>query len=183
MNDPARNPYTNKHHTPDFSNRESSFQAVVRTGQVITFALIIGIALTAAIMFVLTVGEDSPTDSSFLLPAVGASAGMVSWLVALVLPDRLRRQAGSKLASNVDRQVVDDDAREQSQKEFAVAQNRSTLIGQAVLEGGAMINLVLMFLDHWLVIHLSFAAAAIIGIASMTPTATRLRHAMEQAEL
>jgi hypothetical protein len=62
---------------------------------------------------------------------------------------------------------------------FVSAEQTATLVGQAILEGGAMINLVLMMLDHRIALHLIIVVAAIIGIAFMTPTVDRLRRSIE----
>ena len=186
MHDPARNPYTTTSSKRRRQHREITIHGVVRTGQVVTFALIVGIVFISVTLLVLTLSENRQADPSIMLPAIGATVGVVTWIVALVLPEMLRSQAGSKLAARVDpldRQAANDETLEPSLREFATTQNSATLIGQAVLEGGAVTNLILMFMDGWLVLHLSFAAAATIGIASMTPTTTKLRHAIERARL
>jgi hypothetical protein len=63
---------------------------------------------------------------------------------------------------------------------FLTTQQTSTLIGQAILEGSAVINLVFALLDgSWL--HFVFALFAVVALVSMFPTVGKLRNRIENA--
>jgi hypothetical protein len=62
--------------------------------------------------------------------------------------------------------------------EFLKTDQTARLIGQAMLEGAAMINFVMMFLTRSPV-NLMCAVVALVGIVAMFPTIGRMRERIE----
>lgn len=63
---------------------------------------------------------------------------------------------------------------------FLMAQQTSTLVGQAMLEGSAVVNLVFALIDgSWL--HFVFVFFAVVALISMIPTVDKLRNRIENA--
>lgn len=187
INDPVRNPYT----SPEVDDAaaidaigDASLNSVARTGQVITFALIQGLVCIGAILLYLTWAGNAPDSSPLWIAGLGIAAAIVSWIAAAFIPATLRRQATRQLQSTalqIDLPASDDATLAAALQRFVAAQQTATLVGQALLEGGAMINLVLMLIDHRIILHLTMVLAAIIGIAFMTPTIDRIRKSAERA--
>jgi hypothetical protein len=193
MKDPVRNPYTSPESPESPETAETaetgnsgvgSLTSFARTGLIITFAMIQGLVFMGAILLYLSMNGIAANDSLNWLPALGVAAAVASWFAAGGITTVMRRQAVFQLrpAHSVIRIPERDDAPlSTAAKQFVSRQQTASLVGQALLEGGAMINLILMLIDHSLLLHLVMAVVAIVGIGMLAPTADKLRRSLENA--
>jgi hypothetical protein len=187
MHDPVRNPYIP---ASDVGNdhqigREGSLLQHVRTGQVITFAMIMGLIMMVGILLTLSIDGDKgqADDKNSILILLGIGAGFLAIITSLVLSRWQHRAALMALRAN---RAADDAIPSDSQTvtssvaRFLGSSASATLVGQAVLEGAAVINAVLMVIDGNL-LHLAVVAVMIVGMALQTPTIAKRRAAIESA--
>ena len=193
MDDPVRNPYVSPHSLDqsEVGNDDAALAAHARTGQIITFALVQGVIVIGAVMAFLSwqgpanqapAGAPAVGDDLILL-AVGIIMAVGSWIAAIIVPGVIRRNAADQLSESADKAVGRmsiDALPPYSLQKFLGASQSATLVGQAVLEGAAVANLILMFVDgNW--IHLLLAVVCVIGIAFQVPTTEKLRTAIESS--
>ncbi len=167
-----------------------SLSDVARPGTIITFALVQGIVIIAAIFaYMVFSGEPAPPNDapepipSYVMPAIGLLASAGACAGAIVLPGLFRRNSEAEFKSSGEQVVLPiraDQPLSDAQAKLAAGNQAAALVGQALLEGAAVINLVLFLLDeHW--IHFGFAAISVIGILLLAPTAGKVKQAIEDA--
>ncbi|WP_404305217.1 hypothetical protein [Neorhodopirellula lusitana] len=178
----------------------SHLTAFSRTGQVITLALANGI-LVIAVIFGFMMMNNEATANAIVLLSIGGGVSAVSLVVAFLVPKMIRSQAASQLRQSADgidlRNGVGLNAPSAEQlqrwgewqrqspaptalRSFLNQDQTATLIGQAILEGSAVINLVFAFLDgSWL--HFAFVLVAFVALVSTLPTNGKLNHRIESA--
>lgn len=183
MNTPIRNPYTNPNDGPGYPKYSGSLSQLARTGMIITFALAQGTVAVGAILWFIGGGDgDGETDTIYL--AVGFAATLGSCLVAGFVPPLIRSAAVSRFRSegNSVERPIDTEAQLSDPCARLVGGGlTASLIGQAAMEGAAIINLILMFIGGGNLIHVGLAVVGLIGIAMLTPTLGRLTTLVEQA--
>lgn len=190
--DPAQNPYTvNQVERENVVGGERTTQAV-RTGQIITFALVQGVVLITAIMtwMVISGAEDgdpifSITDDSKIMLTVGfvvaVTAMAASYLLNFLSRSSAKAQFGGSGQVWNPREENGGPMPAELQPLVGRFQTR-TLIGQAVLEGAAVFNAVLMGVNENL-LHLAFIIVLGIGIALQFPTMGKLVRWIEDAQM
>ncbi|MCC9602818.1 hypothetical protein LOC67_19885 [Stieleria sp. JC731] len=192
MIDSPNNPYVSPGGSsgPGNTRAPNSISQTAKTGLVITFALINGVVVVAGILSYLSLGdfpEDLPLirfgQDEWLFLAIGGLATLLTIPVAIVLPKIMKGQAAERLRStDLDfPQPIDTNATLPPEgRHFLGAFQSSTLIGQALFEGPAMLNAVFVFIDHNFA-HLFFVAVGIAGIVLLAPTPQKLINAIEDA--
>ncbi len=193
MNDPVQNPFMTPG-APDDTQRGGSDSLIgsARTGQIITFAMAQGLLVMTAILTYMNLQGGTNTQpvgmwpgpgGDILLPAVGVLMAVGAWVAATIVPARMRRNAASRLKAKgetVDLPVHADVTITPAVGEFLGASQSATIVGQALLEGAATVNLILMLLDGRL-FYLALVAICLIGIVLLTPTAGKLQVHIENA--
>ena len=117
------------------------------------------------------------------LPLIGLAAGIGACLIAFVIPRMLRRIATAKFKASKqeeDSEVSPESALTGNQNQLVKSSQAATLIGQAVLEGAAMMNLVLFLIDPNAV-FVGVALICLVGIVVQVPTASKLQQCIENA--
>ena len=181
--------------TPGQAASVSTLKGYARIGQMITFALTQGIIVIAGVFLFITVREDQEVAAPQVYMMIGAGAFAMSLVAGFLVPSLIRSQAmtqfrraeevvqmrSSSVMGDPNSQLRDEWIQWEADKSLPLPLNRllaanqtSTLVGQAVLEGAAIINLV-FFLLNGTFLHLILAAMCIVGILSMVPTVSRLR--------
>jgi hypothetical protein len=163
-------------------NGTVTIKSVVRTGQIITFALAKGLVLIAIAAILLSGKQGEPAngpgdrgdqqgvmaDSGAILPIVGFAAFVLAAVAGFVVPGFIRasaihdfQQSGQRLPSTIDVDAPLTQEAGQLMSRLMV----STLIGQAIFEGAGMLNLVLLMLTNqwYLLIPAIFAVFAIVA--------------------
>ncbi|WP_182868084.1 hypothetical protein [Stieleria mannarensis] len=194
MNDPAKNPYVASSVTPGGSfpqgHGAATIDAAAKTGTIISMALISGVMMISGVLAYL-VFANPPEDQSLLrfdgdallFLAIGYGMFVASAGAAIVLRGIMKQQAAAQLkASGVDlpQPLKADSPLPQPAQAFLGSVATYTLIGQALVEGPAVVNAVFMFIDNNLA-HLIPIVLAVIGIALQTPTAGKIMAALEDA--
>ncbi|QEF96882.1 hypothetical protein Mal15_09120 [Stieleria maiorica] len=194
MNDPAKNPYVASSATPGGTfpqgQRATTIDAAAKTGTIISLALISGVMMISGILAYL-VFANPPEDQSLLrfdgdamlFLIIGYGVFVASSGAAIVLRGIMKAQAAAQLkSSDVDlpQPLKADSPLPPQAQSFLGAVATYTLIGQALVEGPAIINAVFLFIDNNLA-HLVPIVLAVIGILLQIPTAGKLIAAMEEA--
>ncbi len=175
------------------SGKQATLASVARTGQILTFVLIQSTVLVACIFLFMTLreqqaevprpipGEDAAGDEDIVLPIAGTVLTLGAAIASLVAPVMQRKAAAARylaLGERVRLPIDPDAILTPGLTQYVAVWQSSALVGQAMLEGAAIMNLVLMHIDgHRL--HLAFAGACIIGITLHTPFVGRMHHAIE----
>lgn len=175
------------------SGKQATLASVARTGQILTFVLIQSTVLVACIFLFMTLreqqaevprpipGEDAAGDEDIVLPIAGTVLTLGAAIASLVVPVMQRKAAAARylaLGERVRLPIDPDAILTPGLTQYVAVWQSSALVGQAMLEGAAIMNLVLMHIDgHRL--HLAFAGACIIGITLHTPFVGRMHHAIE----
>ncbi|TWU07850.1 M48 family metalloprotease [Stieleria varia] len=193
-NDPAQNPYTASQQDggESLTNLKHIIQGNSRTGMIITFALIQGIVIVSAIMVFMVFSRRQPGDSllgldsdSMIWIVLGGGIALVSIIATVVLRAVFRSIAyGEFRGANVDPEVMRETNASVPQavpKLIGAFQTR-TIIGQAILEGAAMINAVLMFVNDNL-LHVIPIVVLVVGVGLQVPTPGKIRDWIENAFL
>lgn len=128
----------------------------VRTLQIITGAMVMGVILFAVVAIVVTGGPNIPS-SGIILSTVAAAWAVVAFLLHLVVP--------SIIASQRVRAVGAD--------QLHSVYFTKTIIGLALLEGAAFFNLIALMLEHntW---SLAITGGLLFWMLGMFPTRTRV---------
>ncbi|TWU27145.1 hypothetical protein Pla52o_10090 [Novipirellula galeiformis] len=191
---PIENPYLSSAATRDEAG-QTNLSGLVRTGQIIAFALLQGVLFITAIFAYLTFvsggnGEhgaaagnaampENDGDWVFLLIGIVACfAGcFASFVVNRLMKQMAIRQfvaSGSEVAVPVAETVTITPEISQ----LLAASQTQTIIGLAIVEGAAVINVVLMMLDENM-LHLVMVAFCLVAMAVQFPT---LRKKMDLIE-
>lgn len=183
-----------------------SLHGSARTGQIITLALGKGVLIIALILGVMMMDGEKQNANLELLLAMGGGLFVVLLVGSFLVPRLLRSAATTRLRSHPEvvairessttdptlrdptlsrsrHQWVQWEARQpvpEPLRPFLVEQQTSTLVGQAMLEGSAVVNLVFALIDgSWL--HFVFVFFALVALVSMIPTVEKLRNRIENA--
>lgn len=195
MNDPAENPYAANAQTPGgrFSQGQSpsTIDATARVGGLISFALIGGVVTITTILSFLILSNPPEDQSLFrfdgdamIFLAVGYLVFFGSTIAAVVLRGIMKGQAVAKLKSSdedLPKPLRGDSPLPRSGIAFLGAVSTYTLIGQALMEGPAVVNAILMFIDNNFA-HAIPIVLGLIGIAIQIPTAGKIKASMEDAK-
>ena len=180
MNDPVQNPYISPD-SVDQNGPSGSLTGFVRLGQIITFALVQGVLFTTAIMYFMMddpavanpVTNSPPAgNGDLVLPGIGIVAAIGACMIAFVLTKMLRRTiiAKYRATETTPQQVTSQDVSlTPAMRQLMQGSSTGTLVGQAILEGAAVMNAILMLVDNNL-IHLVPIAILVIGIVIQFPT-------------
>ncbi|QDV46481.1 hypothetical protein Enr13x_63900 [Stieleria neptunia] len=195
MNDPAQNPYASSSATPGglFPQGRSAgtIDAAARTGTIISLALISGVVMITVILTYLVFAnppEDQPLmrfdGDAMLFLIIGYGVFVASAGAAIVLRGIMKNQAETRLKASADelpRPLEGGSPLPPSGRAFVGAVATYTLIGQALVEGPAIINAIFMFIDNNLA-HLVPIVLAVLGIALQIPTSGKIKASMEDAK-
>jgi hypothetical protein len=162
------------------------------TGTLITFALISGVVMISAVMTFMIL-SNPPEDQSLLrvdgdamlFLGIGYVAFLGGALAAVILRSQLKGRAIEKLRAShepLPRPLEGDSPLPQSGQSFLGEVATFTLIGQAVLEGPAIINAIFMLMENNFA-HAIPIVIAILWIAAQIPTVDKIKMMMEDAKL
>lgn len=164
-------------------NGTVTIKSVVRTGQIITFALAKGLVLIAIAAIVLSGNQDGAAnvpgdridqkgvmaDSGEILPIIGFAVFVLAAVAGIVVPGFIRasaihdfQQSGQRLPATIEVDAPLTQEAGQLMNRLMV----STLIGQAIFEGAGTLNLVLLMLTNqwYLLVPAIFAVFAIVAL-------------------
>ncbi len=196
MNDPAKNPYAASPSEPDVENAAANPPATIKecskTGTIITFALVQGLLVIAAIMGWMGLSsrdEDVPLfriddGESLIFIVIGFGVFIVSSVVAIVIRKTMRSKAIHDFqmsGEEIPTPLSDDTPVGPSGRRLLGASATYTLIGQALMEGPAVINAILMFLESNFLFAIP-VVIGLIGIAVQVPTTGRLHQLFDEAK-
>ena len=126
-------------------------------------------------------GEEAAGDQDVVLPIAGTVLTLGAAIASMCVPMMQRKAAAARyrdLGERVRLPIDPDAILTPGLTQYVAVWQSSALVGQAMLEGAAIMNLILMHIDgHRL--HLAFAGACIIGIILHTPFVGRMHHAIE----
>lgn len=196
MEDPAKNPYaassTQRGATNFGGGAPGTINGAARIGTVITLALVSGVVMMSAIMSFLVLSDPPEEESLFrfdgdamLFLGVGYVVFLGGAFVAIVMRGLMKGQAAANLRSageDFPQPLDGNSSLPPSGRAFVGAFATYTLIGQALLEGPAVINVILMFIENNFA-HAIPIVLAIIGILLQIPTAGRIKSAIENTKL
>ena len=196
----ARNPYvvTGSGDGGDPSrrtgNQGATLAGLTRIGQVITLAIAQGGVLILAILWFLSSGKQDEEGLNVVLLAIGAGVFVVNAAAAIIIPRTMRAAGIRQYRSQADvppsavsvgvSRWDEADAQAVLPLEDAVLLQRdqtARIVGQAILEGAAMVNSVFLVLNSH-PIHAVLAVVAVAGIVATIPTVDRLRRFLAEAE-
>lgn len=176
-------------------------RGVAFTGQIITLALAKGVVIIGLIFGVLLMDDARKVDQVELLLPIGGAIFAVMLVAAFFVSKLLRSHGTGRLRqhpevvamreatpSNTTMRTMRDqwvnwDAKTplpMPLRPFLANEQKATLVGQAMLESSAIINLVFALLDGSFA-HFAFAFFAVVGLVSMIPTIGKLRSRIETA--
>ena len=190
MNDPAKNPYAASASTPGGlpGGLPDSIRQASRTGLIITFALAQGVLVISAVVGYLGVrdlGADQgwirADGDSMLYILIGFGVFVVNGVLAFVLSSSMKRSAVAEFQSSneeVPQPLEDDTTLGPAASKLLGMSATWTLVGQALLEGSAVINAVFMMLASNLIFVIPILFA-IVGIAFQAPFPGKLRAMIE----
>jgi len=193
--DPAKNPYT-----ANAADGGSGFAAggtttingFATTGMIISLGLVGGVVAVSAVMTFLMLSdppEDQPVfrfaGESTIFVIVGYAVFIGGAAAAVVLRRVMKQQAVAEFKSSnaeLPQPLQPHSPLPGSAVKLLGAAQVYTIVGGALLEGPAVLNAILMFIDH------NFAHAipvflAVIGILIQVPTAGRYQQLLEDARL
>ena len=196
MNDPVKNPYAGSSATPGgpfpSGQMSSTINAAGTTGTLITLALMGGLVMISAVITYLIM-SNPPEDQSLLrfdgdamlFLGIGYVAFLSGAVAAVILRSQWKGRAIERLKASdepLPHPLEGTSPLPRSGLSFLGAVATYTLIGQALLEGPAVINAIFMLIEN------NFAHAipivfAILGIAVQIPTADKIKMMMENAKL
>lgn len=193
MTDPVQNPYI----SPEL-NMESalggSLSEFIRPGMIITFALAQGVLIITAILYFFVmdgpasanpVGPNAPPagNGDLVLPGIGIAAAVGACVIAFVLRKMLRQTSINKYRAtetNPQPLTSQDASLTSAMRQLMQDSQTGTLIGQAILEGAAVMNAILMMIDNH-PIHLAPIAILLAGIVIQLPTVSKKRQLAKEA--
>ncbi|MFG0265950.1 MAG: hypothetical protein ACF8AM_12495 [Rhodopirellula sp. JB055] len=154
-------------------------------GRVITLGLVAGCVFVGVILGVIG-GDNAPEGDMTLMVLIGVAALVLNIVMAFLVPAMLRSTSVAKLkaadgaaaSARTWSQWPEREPMPMALSEFLKTDQIARLIGQAMLEGAAMINFVMMFLTRSPV-NLMCAVVALVGIVAMFPTVGRMRDRIE----
>lgn len=193
MTDPVQNPYI----SPESIAEDApggSLSEFVRPGQIITFALVQGVLVITAILFLFIKGEaaavnpaapNAPTagGGDLVLPGIGIVAAVGACVIAFALRTMLRRTSINKYRKTETKpqEIASQDASlTPAMRQLMKDSQVGTLIGQVILEGAAVMNAILMVVDDN-IIHLVPIAILVAGIVIQLPTVGKKRQLAKTA--
>jgi hypothetical protein len=128
-----------------------------------------------------------PTEAGeWVLPAIGIAACIGACVASWFVVTMMKRVAIRKFRAESTDEILREDFQSASTFPHQVAQllgasQAWTIVGQAILEGAAMMNGMLMIVDGNL-IHLAAIAILIVGIAIQFPTVSKKLALIQQAQ-
>ena len=171
-----------------------SVATAARTGQIITFGLAQGVLLIAAVLTYFAIGNDQQAapgqpnpgpvladgglfgSPDLVMLAIGWSFAAFSFLAAVWLPSRSRQRAIKRFQASQETLPMPLQAHDElppAARSLVQSRMAATLISQALFEGAAITNALLLLLSSHL-LHLIPVAVGILGIVAQVPTATKL---------
>lgn len=194
MNDPSKNPYTKSSTAP--GGRHSGGQGLGTINSVsmiaglIGYALIGGVIIITAILSFLVL-SDPPEDQSLfrfdkdsmVFLAIGYFVFFSGAVASVVVRRILKWYANSRFKASGDELphlLQADSPLPASAQTFLGSVAAYTLVGQALLEGPAVINAVFLLIQNNFA-HLIPIVLAVIGIAIQIPTRGKLTSLLEDA--
>ena len=138
----------------------------VKTLQIICFGLIMGVATATLMLCFVVHWENANARPTFI--SVGAlGVGLLTLCMSFVLPGIVSRSATSAAAEQLNAEGSRLDSN-QGLKQLASVFQSKTIVGYALIEGGAFLNLMIFLLDVSL-INLGFVIVTVVVMALLVP--------------
>ncbi|MBB3207664.1 hypothetical protein FHS27_003489 [Rhodopirellula rubra] len=172
----------------------------LRVGQLISFALTSGIiTMTAVFAFLMMQNDEEAAEGEMVLLLIGGGVFVMALVTAFLMRMMLRSAAASKLrtepevaelvsggvaASQPARDAWENWDRDETLprplRQYLEGSQTSRLVSQAILEGAAVVNLVLSMLDGN-ALHFAAVIVCLVGVISLTPTLGKIRSEIRSA--
>lgn len=135
-------------------------EQTVRVLQIITVSLVAGVLLFGGIAVFGLGALDGPPEG-FVVSAVGAVVAGGAFVLHLIIPAAIARQAGTAPAWGLYGMYL-----------------TKTIVGLAILEGAAFLNIIATIIEHngW---SLAIAGGLVFWMLALFPTKTRVAHWVE----
>ncbi len=145
--------------------------AVLKTMQIIAGAMILGVLITGAVAFSLTIGAEVDAERPLLLAGIAAGLSLLALAVCAMVP------------ANVSAALQEEHGSPARELAFYTAYQSRMIIRFAFVEGAAFLNLVAAIVDKQLY-SLAFAGLMVLIMLALFPTRGRIeRFAKSQVEL
>jgi hypothetical protein len=195
VDDPVQNPYIDAGSFDAQGDSGASIKERVRIGMIITFALVQGLVIMTAIILFVSQGDAPipadnagampPAGGDWVLPGIGLVACIGACFASFFVVTMMKRVATGKFRSEAPPKtqplnLASEKALPRPVAQLLGASQTWTIVGQAILEGAAVINVVLMLIDHNY-IHLAAIGILIAGIVIQLPTVSKSLTLIENA--
>ncbi|MDM4016706.1 hypothetical protein [Roseiconus lacunae] len=189
MNDSPTNPYLSDQSAPGVGGQES-IEATAKIGMIITFSLATGILFITGILTYMTL-RHLPDDAALvrlggddlLFLVVGFGIMLAALPAALVVPRLMRKQAfnHTRISElNLPRPIRPETELPAETRPVLGAIMGSVLVGQAICEGSAITNAILMMINENFA-HLVPVVIGFIGVIVQIPTTGKIVRMIEDA--
>lgn len=159
-----------------------------RLGQILTFALVQGMIVIAAVMAFITFSQPEPEPpvepvgvGAYVLPAIVVFMIIMAFAANMIIVPMIRRVAIQRFHGDADAPNELPGNEEPVGAPLARligADQAARVVGQACFEGGGTIAAVFMMMDRN-PSYLIAVAVALAGIAAQFPSVTKIRHWLE----
>ncbi len=180
---PIENPYLASATPGSASDSHVNLKGLVRTSQIIAFALIQGVVFITAIMAYLTLlssdggpanaaPANPPADDNMVMVVIGVVACFAGCFASFIVNRLLKGMAIRQFSSSgeeVELPVDETVTMTAEVSSLLTSSQTRMIIGMALVEGAAVINAVLMMLDESM-IHLVMVAICLVAMAVQFPT-------------
>ena len=186
---PTSNPYTPANPFSRSNNGvPGSLRGIVRTNQIIAFALIQGVVVITTILLVLAWDDINFANplmvrgNSGVLLIVGLMAGLVANVLAPVFYSVLTHRAIDDYTTQLqNHSEIDNDATHKNlSRKFLAGIGTAMLVAMAILEGVCVINAVFLMISGS-VLHIVIIAVTVIAMCYFVPTMRSWGGLLEQA--
>lgn len=189
--DPVQNPYTKTSGEDDYGDVQgpSTIRQSATINQIISLALIGGlIAITSVVSFLVISNVENKADlwaieqEDYLFLGLGYGIFIASACASVFMRLQTKMAAAHRFqAAHRERPTtINEDTTFPGLPSLLAGYATANIIGAALLEGPAVINAIFMMIDDnlW---HLIPIGCAVVGILITLPTATKIKHFVENS--
>ncbi|MEM6687897.1 MAG: hypothetical protein AAF664_00630 [Planctomycetota bacterium] len=158
------------------------FSSVIQTSLIIRAALIMGTTTIGGVMLFMAMQNDQEAEIDLLFGGIGGGLFVATAVASFVVPGVMSSQASQIIDEEVARKLRHGEELEvipATMQDSVTIWQTGKMIQGVVLEGGAVVNIVLSFIGHN-AINLIFALAAVVLMAITSPSASGLRSFLER---
>jgi len=173
--------------------QSTSIARHVRTGQIITFAMVQGMILLTAILVIMQFSEpaaDPANDArepagwgQYVLPGIVVVWTVTALIASFIVPSMIRNAALNRFHGDPDAPSSvppPDETLPEPLARLLGADQVARIVTQAIYEGLGTVSAIFLLIDDQLG-YLAASAIAVAGIASQFPSKTQIQHWLETA--